>query len=77
MTANNSPQYPIEYFEEIDGSELGEYLAFLFEDETPVGTLTGVHLEAMIDHLKEHANKTNRRYVLVQVIDTYEGQTIH
>ena len=70
--------YPTEYFEEIDGSEDGEYLAFMFDhDDEPVGTLTGVHLTLMIKHLKMRSNRKQERYVLVQVLESYQGETIH
>ena len=70
--------YPEKCFKDIDGQEDGEYLAFLFDKENePVGTITGVQLDMMMKHLKDVTNKTQQRYVLVKIIESYEGQTIH
>jgi len=77
MDIKNSPKFPDEFFYQITDRDDGDYLAFLYEEETPIGTLSGGSLEGMIIKLKDHTNKTKQRYVLVQVLESYTGQTVH
>jgi len=78
VDADEALGYPTEYFEEVDDRDDEEYLAFLYdEQDKPVGTLSGANLDSLMHYLKEHSNKTKRRYVLVQVLESYEGQTVH
>jgi len=77
MDADEALGFPTEYFDEIDSYNSGDYVAFLFEGEDPTGIFTGDDLDKLMTYVNAHATEGDKRYMIVKVIHSHAGETIH